>query len=75
MKNEIRNEIRDAVLLNTSVNHPQSFREIATAIRTVEPKSFSGRDSEILSVIYPMINSGELQYTSDLKLVKSSTEA
>jgi hypothetical protein len=75
MTKDTRNEIRHAVLSTMDVNIPQSFREIATAVRTLPTDSRSLRDSEILSVIYPMINSGELQYTSDLKLEKSSTEA
>jgi len=75
MTKDIRNEIRHAVLDSIEVDTPQSFRDVAMAVRRMPGHSRSHRDSEILSVIYPMINSGELQYTSDLKLEKSSTGA
>lgn len=71
MTTQDRNQIRTALIERFERDHnPSGFSALAIELRA-QGSSFSGyRDSQIVSVLHPMVNGGDVAYTPDLRISK-----
>ena len=75
MNTDDRKQIRTALIARFEHNPaPAGFSALAKELRAGSESLSGYRDSQILSVLYPLVNGGDLEYTGDLQISRPNAD-